>query len=129
MPFKLEPAKPLENVFLELIQSGKQSVGYWGGQLTEDFGVVARNFPYVLLDREHNNMPMDFVTQARDAMRAAGSNSTLIVRVREPEAREAQGVLDSGAQVVMFPMINMAEQAEHAVALCNYPPQGIRGMG
>ena len=37
-------------------------------------------------------------------------------------------VLDAGAQTVMFPFVQNADEARSAVAACKYPPQGVRGM-
>jgi 4-hydroxy-2-oxoheptanedioate aldolase len=38
-------------------------------------------------------------------------------------------LLDIGAQTLLLPMIDTAEQAADAVAATRYPPEGIRGVG
>jgi 4-hydroxy-2-oxoheptanedioate aldolase len=38
-------------------------------------------------------------------------------------------VLDIGAQTLMVPMVESAEQARELVRACTYPPHGIRGVG
>ena len=38
-------------------------------------------------------------------------------------------ILDLGAQNLLMPMIDTAEQAEAAVAAVRYPPRGTRGVG
>lgn len=37
-------------------------------------------------------------------------------------------VLDAGAQTLMFPFVQTAEEAARAVAFTRYPPQGVRGV-
>jgi 2-dehydro-3-deoxyglucarate aldolase len=37
-------------------------------------------------------------------------------------------VLDVGAQTLLFPMIQNADEARRAVAATRYPPEGVRGM-
>ncbi|WP_248912576.1 aldolase/citrate lyase family protein, partial [Obesumbacterium proteus] len=38
-------------------------------------------------------------------------------------------LLDIGAQTLLIPMIQNAQQAEQAVKATRYPPAGIRGVG
>jgi 4-hydroxy-2-oxoheptanedioate aldolase len=130
MSFKVRPPNALENVFLKAIRSGQKSVGHWGGRgLAPEFGVAAGLMPYALLDLEHNSsFGIEAVTPVRDAM-LTRSNSTLIVRVPELDRAWTQKALDSGAQGIMFPMIETADQAAKAASLCLYPPDGERGMG
>jgi 4-hydroxy-2-oxoheptanedioate aldolase len=37
--------------------------------------------------------------------------------------------LDAGAFGIVFPMCNTVEEAQQAVAVCKYPPQGVRSVG
>jgi 4-hydroxy-2-oxoheptanedioate aldolase len=37
-------------------------------------------------------------------------------------------VLDAGAQTLLVPYVNTAEEARNAVAYTRYPPQGVRGV-
>ncbi|MEJ2419671.1 MAG: aldolase/citrate lyase family protein [Exilibacterium sp.] len=54
----------------------------------------------------------------------------LSVLVRIPLARSylIAPVLDAGAEGVVFPCIQNRAEAERAVALCRYPPKGVRGL-
>ena len=39
-----------------------------------------------------------------------------------------QYILDSGADAILIPLVNNRAQAEEAVSLCRFPPQGSRGL-
>jgi 4-hydroxy-2-oxoheptanedioate aldolase len=52
-----------------------------------------------------------------------------VVRVPWNDAVMLKRVLDIGAQSVLVPMVNTAEEARAAVAAMRYPPKGIRGVG
>ncbi len=36
--------------------------------------------------------------------------------------------LDAGAQSLLFPFVQNAEEAQRAVAYTRYPPEGVRGV-
>ena len=52
-----------------------------------------------------------------------------LVRVPSGDAVMLKQVLDIGAQNVLVPMVNTAEQARAVVAAVRYPPHGMRGVG
>jgi 4-hydroxy-2-oxoheptanedioate aldolase len=52
-----------------------------------------------------------------------------VVRVPEGADWIIKQVLDLGAQTILVPMVNSADQARAVVQACRYPPQGRRGMG
>lgn len=54
---------------------------------------------------------------------------TPVVRVPIGDTSTAQRVLDAGAQVLIFPMVNSASEAAMAVAACRYAPLGTRSFG
>jgi 4-hydroxy-2-oxoheptanedioate aldolase len=81
----------------------------------------------VMIDHEHGGGTLsDFVAQDR-AM--AGSPIRSMVRVPHGEQAYAQRLLDNGAQAVVYPGVDTAEQATGIVRACRYPPRGIRGAG
>ena len=51
-----------------------------------------------------------------------------IVRPGSLNPAEIKKLLDLGAQNILVPMVNCAEEAALAVAAVEYPPQGIRGV-
>jgi 2-dehydro-3-deoxyglucarate aldolase/4-hydroxy-2-oxoheptanedioate aldolase len=83
-------------------------------------------FDYLWIDLEHG--PGDFA-QAQGMIQAAGGRCPCVIRV--PENRDAliKKALDVGADGVVVPQVNSAEEARRAVAACHYPPEGTRGAG
>ena len=57
-----------------------------------------------------------------------GSATTPIIRPAWNDAVLAKRALDIGAQSLLFPYVQNAEEARRAVASTRYPPQGIRGV-
>ena len=51
------------------------------------------------------------------------------VRVGENNPRIIKRVLDAGADGIIVPMVNSAEDALKAIQSVKYPPQGKRGVG
>jgi 4-hydroxy-2-oxoheptanedioate aldolase len=81
----------------------------------------------VMIDHEHGGGTLtDFVAQDRAI---TGTALRSIVRVPHGELSYAQRLLDNGAQGIVFPGIDTAEQAAECVRACRYPPRGIRGAG
>ena len=58
-----------------------------------------------------------------------GQPTSAIVRVPHSDDWILKQVLDLGAQSVLVPMVETAEQASDIVAACKYAPQGRRGVG
>lgn len=81
----------------------------------------------VMVDHEHGPGGLgDFIAQDR-AMK--DSPIRAIVRVPHGEHSYAQRLLDNGAQGIVYPGVDTAEQAEGFVRACRYPPRGHRGAG
>jgi 4-hydroxy-2-oxoheptanedioate aldolase len=81
----------------------------------------------VMIDHEHGGgMIGDFVAQDR-AMKGTAMRS--IVRVPHGELGYAQRLLDNGAQGIVYPGVDTADQAAQFVRACRYPPRGTRGAG
>jgi 4-hydroxy-2-oxoheptanedioate aldolase len=57
-----------------------------------------------------------------------GTGATPIVRTNELSREKVQRILDAGAGGIMFPQLQLAEEADQAVRLMYYPPRGTRGM-
>jgi 2-dehydro-3-deoxyglucarate aldolase len=88
-------------------------------------------FDWLLIDAEHgpNDIQNVFAQlQAIDAARANGATAKAIVRVSSNNEELVKRVMDCGAQTVMFPSIETAEEAAHAVASTRYPQDSNGGM-
>jgi 4-hydroxy-2-oxoheptanedioate aldolase len=83
-------------------------------------------FDFVMLDGEHGRLDRIAVEQHVRAARAG--DMIAFVRVLENSPTLIQSILDVGADGVMVPHIDTAEQARAAVAASRYAPRGKRGM-
>lgn len=83
-------------------------------------------FDWLFLDGEHS--PASVLDWQR-AMQAVGERSACLLRVPTNSEGHIKKALDIGADGIIVPMINSAEQARNAVAWSQYPPNGRRGIG
>ncbi|MBV6656591.1 MAG: 4-hydroxy-2-oxo-heptane-1,7-dioate aldolase [Devosiaceae bacterium] len=118
-----------KNLFKAAIASGQHQLGIWntvgGNSVAELLG--GAGFDWILVDCEHSAMEtievqglLQAVAGTPDvsaAVRAAGNDPILIKRL-----------LDMGAQTLMIPFVQSADEAEAAVAAMRYGPRGVRGM-
>ncbi|MCC1490992.1 HpcH/HpaI aldolase/citrate lyase family protein [Cognatishimia sp. F0-27] len=116
------------NPFKARLHSGARSVGLWMG-LCDPYAaeLVARSgFDWLLIDGEH--APNDLARITRQ-LAVIAPHCAPIVRLPMAEPWFIKQVLDAGAQSLLIPMVNSAEDARAAVAAMRYPPEGIRGFG
>jgi 4-hydroxy-2-oxoheptanedioate aldolase len=116
------------NAFKHAIAAGRLQVGLWSS-LCSNIGAEAvadSGFDWILLDTEHspNEVP-GLLSQMQAAERGTAS---LIVRPAWNDAVLIKRVLDIGAQSILVPYVQNAEEARRAVAAVRYPPAGIRGV-
>jgi 4-hydroxy-2-oxoheptanedioate aldolase len=112
------------------IAGGRPQFGMW---VASGSGYVAEicagsGIDWVLLDQEH--APNDLRTTLHQLQVLAGYPDVEVV-VRPPASDPVviKQLLDVGAQNIIVPMIDSAEEAAAAVAATRYPPAGIRGVG
>lgn len=98
----------------------------WGfSPVTE---IMARaGFDWLVIDLEHTAIDYAQAYQMIQTIDLAGC--VPLVRVGDNDKLIIKRVLDSGAQGIVVPMINTAEEAKQAVDAAYYPPQGTRGVG
>ena len=116
------------NHFKNAIVSGKTPVGAWlvsgAASTAEALGCVG--FDFLVVDMEHT--PID-VPQMTDILRTiAGTPAQAIVRPPWNDMVMVKRVLDAGAQSLLFPFVQNAEEAKRAVAYTRYPGAGVRGV-
>lgn len=118
-----------KNVFKARLKAREVQIGCWAGMAdayaTEMLGTCG--FDWVLIDGEH--APNDVRTVLAQLQALAASPSSPVVRL--PVGREdlVKQYLDIGAQSLLIPMVESAEQAEAMVKAVRYPPLGRRGVG
>ena len=85
---------------------------------------AACGFDAIYIDLEHN--PTSLETAAGICVAAIGLGVTPIARVTSHDPHDATRILDCGAQGVMVPHIQNAEEARAIVEACRFPPYGHR---
>lgn len=88
--------------------------------------VANAGFDWVMIDLEHGLGTESGVAQQLQALNA--STVAGIVRVEGYQRQRINRVLDLGADGIMCPRIETAQEAALAVSAMQYPPDGIRGV-
>ncbi len=117
-----------KNHFKAALMAGQQQIGLWCS--TPDTGVaeVLANcgFDWVMIDTEHSVTDQASVLAMLQA--TAPYATHFGVRPGWNDAVEIKRLLDSGAQTILVPYVQNAEEAARAVAAMRYPPHGMRGV-
>ena len=118
------------NHALRQLRAGKLAIGLGIRQArTVDIATVAKTagFDWLFIDGEHGSLDVDMASQIAVASLAVGV--TPIWRVAGHEHWQASRMLDNGAQGIVFPHVEDAQEALRAADACRYPPVGKRSMG
>jgi 2-dehydro-3-deoxyglucarate aldolase/4-hydroxy-2-oxoheptanedioate aldolase len=116
------------NQFKRAIAADRTPVGVWlsGGGAAAAEALGCAGYDFLVVDMEH--APLD-VPQMIDVLRAiAGTPAQPVVRPPWNDFVMVKRVLDAGAQTLLFPFVQNADEARRAVAATRYPPEGIRGV-
>ena len=84
-------------------------------------------FEWVCIDQQHGMVNPDALVPMIQALSITGT--PVFVRVAWNDPAVIMRALDSGAQGVIVPLVNTAEDAERAVDAARYPPRGGRSWG
>jgi 2-dehydro-3-deoxyglucarate aldolase/4-hydroxy-2-oxoheptanedioate aldolase len=83
-------------------------------------------FDFLVVDMEH--VTIEFSDLAH-ILRAIGCTPSVpVVRVAWSDQVLVKRAMDAGAETLMLPFIQTAEEAERAVSYMRYPPHGVRGV-
>lgn len=80
---------------------------------------------FVIIDLEHGPGGVETATAMMQAM--AASDTTPMIRVPSGDPVYLKRIVDAGAQALLIPMVNSADEAKQIVDACLYPPRGQRG--
>lgn len=128
------------NPFKQALANGQAQIGLWAA-LASPYStelIAGTGFDWLLIDGEHapNDVrstlaQLQAVASAQNAFRDARSHPVVRVPVGTGDVGTAliKQYLDIGAQTLLVPMIDTAEQAAQVVAAARYAPLGVRGMG
>lgn len=117
------------NTFKHALAAGQSQIGIWStlsSNVTVEL-LAGAGFDWMLIDMEHS--PADLESVFRQLQAAQPYPTHAVVRVPWNDAVMLKRILDIGAQSVLVPMVENAEEARAAVAAMRYPPKGIRGVG
>lgn len=120
---------PSANLFKTRLLAGEPQIGLWLSMASPYLAEVSATagFDWLLIDGEHS--PNDLQTTLAALQAIAPYRSHPIVRLVSDSETLIKQVLDLGAQSILVPMVDTAEQARAIVAATRYPPQGLRGVG
>ena len=128
------------NPFKQALQEGRTQLGLWVA-LANAYStelIAGIGYDWLLVDGEHapNDVrsvlaQLQAVASAQQAFGDLRSHPVVRVPLGTGEAGTAliKQFLDTGAQTILVPMVDTAEQARQVAAACRYPPEGVRGMG
>jgi 2-keto-3-deoxy-L-rhamnonate aldolase RhmA len=117
------------NEFRRKLAQNQPTYGLWitleSASLTEL--AVALGLDWVVVDAEHGHL--DWKHIAEHIRATVRSDTVVLVRIAERNTALAKRALDIGADGLVVPWMETAEQLEEAILDCRYPPQGRRGIG
>jgi 4-hydroxy-2-oxoheptanedioate aldolase len=116
------------NPFKRALAAGRPQIGLWCTLCSPiSVEVVAGSgFDWLLLDTEHSPNELDMVLAQLQA--AAAYPTHAVVRPPWNDMVTIKRLLDIGAQSLLIPYVQDAEEARQAVAFTRYPPEGRRGV-
>jgi len=117
------------NPFKKALAEGEMQFGCWLG-LADTFSAEMMGqagFDWLVIDGEH--APNDLRSTLAQLQVLAATGSHAVVRVPVGETYMLKQILDAGAQTVLVPMVESANQARQLVRDVTYPPHGDRGVG
>ena len=117
------------NTFKQAMHHQQRQIGLWvslAGPYTAE-AVASTGFDWLLIDGEH--APNDVRSLLAQLQTVAAYPVHPIVRPVVGDVALIKQLLDAGAQTLLIPMVEIAEQAAQMVAATRYPPRGIRGVG
>ncbi|MFT4021360.1 MAG: 2-keto-3-deoxy-L-rhamnonate aldolase [Acinetobacter sp.] len=117
------------NRFKQGISSKQVQYGLWLSTTSSYIAEIAATSEYdwYLIDGEHAPNTTQDIYQQLQALQPYSGHA--VVRVVEGSKANIKQALDIGAQTLLIPMVDTAEQAQNVVLATRYPPFGHRGVG
>ena len=118
------PVNPLKHALLE----GRSQIGLWCSLCSNLAAevIVGAGFDWILLDTEH--APNDLMEVVSQLQAMTGGGAAPVVRPAWNDLVLIKRILDAGAQSLLVPLVQTADEARAAVAATRYPPRGVRGV-
>lgn len=121
--------KSLENQFKKALRQDKAQIGFWLGLANPYTAEICAGagFDWLLIDGEHAPNDIRSILEQLQAVCAYPTNA--VVRPVNSDPNLIKQLLDIGAQTLLVPMVESAEQVTAIMQAMHYPPHGIRGVG
>ncbi len=117
-----------KNRFKSAIAEGRIQIGLWNSirDAAVNEMLAGCGLDWIVLDCEHSARDVPEVLTGLQSM--APYPVQPVVRVRSLDVAEIKKMLDVGAQTILVPYVQNAEEARLAAAAVTYPPTGLRGV-
>ncbi len=121
--------KTPQNTFKKAINAGQDQYGFWLGLANPLSAEICGlcGYDWLLIDAEHAPNDLNSVLSQLTAIENTPTHP--VVRIVEGNTALIKQMLDIGAQTLLVPMVETAEQAQSLVKTMHYPPRGVRGVG
>ena len=116
-----------KNWLKQALLKKQRQIGLWS-TLSSNYTVevlAGAGFDWIVLDTEHS--PADLENLLGQLQAIAPYPTAPVVRVPWNDMVNIKRVLDIGAQSLLIPQVNTAQEARNAVSFTRYPPDGLRG--
>lgn len=116
-----------ENVLKTKIRKGSNCFGMWLHSASPAIAEIVAHvgLDFVIIDQEHGPGGLENAVAMMRAM--LGTSTSPVIRVPSGDPVYLKRVVDAGAQSILVPMVNTAEEAKVVVDACLFPPRGNRG--
>lgn len=118
-----------ENTLKHRLAAGEVLHGIWLGMADPYAAEIAATaaFDWLLIDGEH--APNDIRSLSAQLAVIDGKGPSPVIRLPDDDPAKIKQALDIGAQTLLIPMVETAEQAQRCFRATRYPPEGFRGVG
>lgn len=118
-----------KNMFKQAMQAQQKQLGAFMALADSSAAelMATTGFDWLLIDAEHGPNDIKSIMQQLQALAAYPVNP--VVRLQDHNVADIKRVLDVGAQTLLIPMVDSAQQASQLAKAVRYAPKGIRGMG
>lgn len=119
----------MNNAFKEALKAGRPQIGLWLGLCSSYSAELLAGAGLRLAADRRRTRAQQCTNGADPASGHCAYPSQPVVRPSWNDPVQIKQLLDVGAQTLLVPMVQNAEEARLAVRATRYPPAGIRGVG
>lgn len=119
----------MHNSFKQALSKNDPVIGLWLGLANAYTAELlgGSGYDWLVIDNEH--APNTVPSTLAQLQALASTPAHPVVRAASDDTVEIKRLLDLGAQTLLIPMVESAEQATRIVSATRYPPLGVRGVG